>query len=81
MSGHPMDFLAKNRADFRGELARRNRRVRPPGMGSGKHAMNGKKFRCRHVNWFERIVKEMKGHAPVENAVLSGKLDRYLRGG
>lgn len=58
--------------------AMKRRAQRLPGMGRGKHAMNGNKFEHRGVNWYRRIAIEMKDNTVVINNVASGKLDKEL---
>jgi hypothetical protein len=54
-----------NRAERRKNETFARKKVRRPGIGYGKHALNGNKFRHVHVNWYERIAKEMSMSALV----------------
>lgn len=67
------------RKERRWRDARARRTPRSWHYGTGRTALGGKKFRFLHVNWHERLLKEMKNHPPAEKAVLSGKLDNRLR--
>ncbi len=62
--------MPSNRKERRKEAAWKHRSHRPAGMGMGKHAENGNKFQHLHVNWHERVMKEMRQCKPVINLVL-----------
>lgn len=72
--------LFENRRARRWRKAIARRPQRAPGMGNGKRAFAGNRFRHLHVCWVKRFVKEMKGCSRVMDAVIEGKLDRYLKG-
>lgn len=74
------DGIVNNRKKRRGDLALERRRPGPLGSGTGKRVANGLRFRLTHQNWFLRIVREMKGNPRVEEAVISGKLVKFLPG-
>lgn len=68
-----MNLLMPNRRQRRREEAWRRKPPRDPRRGFGKHAMGGKSFRLLHVNWYKRVVKEMKDCPRVIDWVLSPK--------
>lgn len=75
----PLNQFFKNRKARRVDAAiERRRKKRPAGAGLSKRALDGKHFRLTHVNWFVRLIREMKGNKRVEKRVLDGKLDRFL---
>lgn len=73
-----MENKPVNRAERRRRERIERMGTRPHGVGYGKHALNGNKFRGTHVNWFKRIVKEMGQNRAVIERVVSGKLDLVL---
>lgn len=52
---------------------------RKRGMGTGKRALAGNRFKQLHVNWFKRIAKEMIQNKHVQAIIKSGKLDWALK--
>ena len=70
--------IKQNRKSRRHTAAIIRRGARRPGMGMGKHANNGNKFRFMHVSWIKRIIREMADNDFVISRVTSGRLDKYL---